>query len=181
MKYLFSTIITLLLISSVNAQSFFHGAGLGYQVMLITDSTGALSDDEGGISYGISYEARLNVADISDNISVSVSTMPMLMFNFSGSSRGDNELLFALDVPIMVGINLGALATKESDSAYGFTLNGGYGFTTGLTSSVVRGPLVDLGMRISKNKDLGIHLTYMAVKNDEISGHSIRGSVLYYF
>jgi hypothetical protein len=181
MKYLFSTIVILSFVNTINAQSFFHGGGLGYQVMLITDSTGTLSDYEGGISYGIAYEARLNVKDISDNFSVSVSTMPMMMFNFSGNSRTGSELSFALDIPVMVGINLGALATKESDSTFGLTLSGGYGFTTGLTSSYVTGPVANLGLRVSKNKDLGFNLTYMSVSNSEISGHSIRGTVLYYF
>lgn len=181
MKYFFSIITLLFFVNTINAQSFFHGGGLGYQVMLITDSTGTLSSNEGGIAYGAAYEARLNVKDINDNVSISVSTMPMLMLNFSANSRTGSSLLFALDVPVMVGVNLGALATDESDSSYGFTLSGGYGFSTGLTSTYVTGPVANLGVRISRNRDLGINLTYMSVSNGEISGHSIRGTVLYYF
>lgn len=181
MKYLFSTLIVLLLSCSGHAQSLFQGVGGSYQYLLLNDSTGNRSETEGGPAYGITYKVRFNVFEIDDDRSISIATMPMVTFASDHYKRSTSQNIsvrsLAVDVPIMIGYNIGASATEYSEGVFGGAINIGYGYSRGLTNEPITGPLI--GFNIQTLDLCEINFIYMYATNEAISSSSFRFGLIY--
>lgn len=68
------------------------------------------------ISY--SYKARVNLANINENSSVSIQSIPTLGFSVTGT--GDNIWIGSFSIPLMIGYNLGNISTYETKQNKGF-------------------------------------------------------------
>jgi hypothetical protein len=168
----------------VNAQSFMHAGGIGLHYLSVEDQSGY--NPEGSLLYGIAYEARLNVKNVNDNMSISVSSLPLIGANLQFQAGAGGVGSFVLDIPVMVGLNFGYLATEGSEAAIGATINGGYGFAVGGASSYfsdsggfIHGPVANVGLRFNSKRDLGVSASFMPSMRENVKGMAIRLNILY--
>ncbi|MGB0863216.1 MAG: hypothetical protein ACPGXZ_09865 [Saprospiraceae bacterium] len=168
----------------MHAQTFMHSGGIGFHYLSVEDETGY--NPGASILYGLAYEARLNVKDISDNMSVSVSSLPLAGIDLQFQAGVGGTGSFIVDIPVMVGLNFGYLATEESEAAIGGTINGGYGFAIGGASGYfsdsggfIHGPVVNAGLRFNKKRDFGVSASFMPSMRADVKGMAIRLNILY--
>ncbi|MEM9822449.1 MAG: hypothetical protein AAF985_15310 [Bacteroidota bacterium] len=134
---------------SLEAQSFkdryFHSFGYIFEYVQAPPFViGAARSQFDYYSVGIQYEARVNIANLSDNMAVSASAAPS--FGLAFSSEGIDGLGWgALNLPFFANLELGAGSTYDSDANFGATFGIGFNYT--------RFPLFgsDLGPNITKS------------------------------
>jgi hypothetical protein len=190
MKNIFILLSFLLFTSSLAQAQYMHSAGVGLHFMVVEDAVTGNSPGA-SILYGITYEARYNVKEVSDDMSISVSSIPLIGANLNFQSGSGGSGNFILDVPIMAGINFGHLATDNSSAGIGGFINGGYAFAVGGASSsstftgdvggFIHGPVANVGMRFSSKRDLAVGLSYMPSTRKEIDGMAVRLNITYHF
>ncbi len=156
-------LVTFLLFSiSASSQTFSHGFGGGYFLLF----------GEGSFlpTYGGSYAPRYNVAEMSDNSSLSVGTKLTVAFSGNFGSQGSSEFFFLVDAPLVAGLNFGAGATADTDKRFGGFLNAGLGLNYGTyqntffggTSGFAMGPVGILGMRFTvRERLIGLSGSYL--------------------
>lgn len=137
-------LLSFFLLGSLNldAQSFkdkyFHSLGYVFEYV---KTPGVEFENSGGhfqskyYSISYQYEARVNIANLSDNSALSVSLAPS-----AGAAFSTNELsgYGSFNIPAFVNIEFGAGSTYDSDANVGFTL--------GLGINHTRFPLFGLGL-----------------------------------
>ncbi|MBO9730219.1 MAG: hypothetical protein J7623_16385 [Chitinophaga sp.] len=119
------------------SQSFMHGAG----VVLFVDH--AKNTDANGIG-GLTYSPRFNFVE-QDEMSVSVGIPLSIGLSGSYSAHyGDyesesNSLNFMFNAPLIVNLNMGCGATKESERRFGYFVGAGFGYHYGSRNYQVLG------------------------------------------
>ena len=98
----------------------------------------------------LTYWARLNLVEISDEIALSGSAIPSI----GGQLNSEEGSYLGVDLPITLDLNIGNRATINSNSAIGFFVGGGFGVNfmgrvNGNTSSITTstGPILQGGIR----------------------------------
>lgn len=155
--------------------TFQHGAGVGY---FYTSSIGG---------YAIIYAPRLNVAEISDEFSISVNAKPGASFDFSANSRTGGSGAFGFDLPVFAAVNFGFGATFDSDASFGGYLGGGYSVSSfaisddiSSGSSAGGGLMVVAGTRFFfKGQPAGVNASFSFGKGEKQNVLGIR--FMYYF
>ena len=174
-RFIFACAIFFISISTQAQVSFQHGGGVGY---FFTSSIGG---------YGLVYAPRLNVAELSDDLSVSINAKPGLSFDFNANSRTGGSGTLGFDLPIFAAINLGMGAMPDSDANFGGYIGGGYSISSfayaddiSSDSSTGGGLMVIGGARfIFKDRPVGINASFTAGSGDKESVLGLR--FLYYF
>jgi hypothetical protein len=76
-------------------------------------------------SIGIQYEARINIANLSDNMAVSASAAPSFVYPFAADLSGNG----AFNLPLLANLEIGAGSTYDSDADFGATFGVGLNYT----------------------------------------------------
>ena len=181
-KLLFVTLLALLAASASFAQSFMHGAGLN--IFVATAPGGKAS-----VNGGVTYSPRFNFIEQGD---MSVSVGIPFTVGFSGSysssynsqygSSSSNTLSVMFNAPLLVNLNMGAGASKESESRFGYFVGAGFGYHYGTynisdilnyeetsTKFSTMGPVGNAGVRFgvgSGSHSIEVRLQYMKGLND---------------
>ncbi|WMJ75563.1 hypothetical protein RCC89_20720 [Cytophagaceae bacterium ABcell3] len=120
----------------------------------------------------ITYSPRLNVVEMSDDMTVSVGTHLSL-----GLTIGEQGNSFALDAPAVAEFNFGHAATRNSDAAFGGFVGAGYGISRigsqgafGADFNEAAGPVLNGGIRALINDiPLTLRVSYMINTLDDAS------------
>jgi hypothetical protein len=163
------------------AQTFMHGAGLGVCVSVINDA-------EVGVFYMFNYSPRVSFAE-GDNFSVSLG-VPIALgvsgsYSYSSYYGESNSLGYMIKAPVMLDLNFGPGAHKETDSRFGGFIGGGFGLYHGNFYSIVvddyygdyyqytnvtsYGPAANAGFRFAvgrNQKNIQVRFSYMKGLND---------------
>lgn len=177
-KQLFLLTVTCVLSLSAFAQSFQHGAGIGFYL----DN---MVPDNVGIGSGFTYNPRINFAE-TEATSFSIGIPLTLGYIQNGYNSTGNLIQtstgFMVNAPVMLNFNFGGGASKKSKGHLGGFIGAGYGFhyvssrdyyaydvfynalviqSVGGSS---RGPAANMGMRIAvgrkRTKNIEIKLSY---------------------
>ncbi len=194
-KLIISVLTVILCIVSTSAQSFSHGSGVSYMKL-----KGSGVDMN---AYGVVYAPRINFKEMKEWASLSIGTK--LAWAVSRTEVQDFSNLtnvstrevttLVVDVPLLVGLNLGAGATRErTDGMLGAFINAGLGFNIRRFSyvneleqkikqrSLIFGPAFYGGFRFrvkGKLASLGASFLQGLTKNNKIKVFGFRG--IYYF
>ena len=123
--------VCLLTASTGFSQSFMHGAGLNIFVATAPGGKAAVNG-------GVTYSPRFNFIE-QENMSVSVG-IPFTVgvsgsysasYNSQYGSSSSNTLSVMFNAPLIINLNMGAGATKEPDSRFGYFVGGGFGYHYG--------------------------------------------------
>ena len=139
-KILLLTVAVVMLTMSLSAQMYHHAAGGSIVV--------ALSGEAG--SPMLNYNARLNIVEMSDDMSFSISATPGVFLSLSVNSRTGGEGGVGLDLPLTADLNFGAFSTYDYSTSVGAFVSGGAGLTmiAGDYGNIVAyGPLARAGVR----------------------------------
>jgi hypothetical protein len=163
-------------------QSFMHGAGLN---VFVANASGGQTAVNGGIS----YSPRFNFIE-QENISISVG-IPFTVgvsgsysanYNSQYGSSSSNTLSVMLNVPMIINLNMGAGATKETEDRFGYFVGAGFGYHYGTynISDIINGdevgtkfstigPVGNAGVRFAVGRgshNVEVRLQYMKGIND---------------
>ena len=86
------------------------------------------------IDFGVSFGARYNLFDLSDNVAIGFDVSPELGF-FAGELRSSDTGLLAFNIPAFISFNFGAGSTYDSDKDFGIAIKPGLEFIYGPISS----------------------------------------------
>lgn len=141
---------------SVNAQDYYHGLGLQYNVAIF--STPGSTD--GASVPGVFYKSTLMLSD--DGPNFGISAYPFLGFNMSANSRTGGSGSFGASLPVLAELYFG-----DADDACFYT---GLGFSAsymaysdefGGASGTILGPQVGIGGQFSIADNLiGLRASY---------------------
>jgi len=134
-----------------------HSAGVTYNFLVGTSGIA-------GTPY-VTYNPRLNY-NLSDDLSVSLTSYVSLGFSGSANSQTGSTLAFGVDVPVLVQLNWGHHATKDTDKAFGIHAAAGYDFNilgaAGAGIGMLHGLSANVGVKfgIGEKVSLGFRGTY---------------------
>lgn len=145
---------------SANAQvEFNHSAGAGIYA----------SANSGG-GYALMYSPRLNLVELSDEMSVSVGSHLAFGLEFSSNSQSGSSGSFILDVPMVAELNFGHACSSNSSVGFGGFVGAGYGFNKmsysdnfGSGDRSVTGVVINGGFRTNliRESSVTVRLSYM--------------------
>lgn len=164
------------------SQSFMHGAGLN---IFVANASGGQTAVNGGIT----YSPRFNFIE-QDGMSVSVG-IPLTVgvsgsysanYNSQYGSSSSNTLSVMLNAPMIINLNMGAGATKETEERFGYFVGAGFGYHYGTynVSDIINGdavgtkfstvgPVGNAGVRFAVGRgshNVEVRLQYMKGIND---------------
>ncbi|MEO6316395.1 MAG: hypothetical protein ABIU63_05205 [Chitinophagaceae bacterium] len=164
------------------SQSFMHGAGLN--IFVATAAGG-----KAAVNGGITYSPRFNFIE-QDNMSVSVG-IPFTIgvsgsyssnYNSQYGSNSSNTISVIFNAPLLINLNMGAGATKETESRFGYFVGAGFGYHHGsynlsdivydepvATKFSTTGPVGNAGMRFAVGRgahNVEVRFQYMKGLND---------------
>ena len=164
------------------SQSFMHGAGIN---VFVANAAGGQTAVNGGISYSPRFnfiEDKDMSVSVGIPFTVGVSGSYSANYNSQYGSSSSNTLSVMLNAPVIINLNMGAGATKEAESRFGYFVGAGFGYhygtynlsdilgssETGTKFSTV-GPVGNAGIRFgvgSGSHNIEIRLQYMKGIND---------------
>ncbi|MFK7971856.1 MAG: hypothetical protein AB8F95_15930 [Bacteroidia bacterium] len=161
--------------SSVNAHIYHQKIGAA---MLI--SNGGFGTN---VTPAVFYGARLNLAEPSSDMSLSLNVEPGGFFEGVISSRGGSAGAFVLDIPAYLCLNLGGYATYDSDNYFGGYFGLGYEYSTFAStfggSGSGSGPIATGGIRLLiADNPYELGFTYMLGLGDSPNQIGIRAAFL---
>jgi len=135
--------------------SFSHAIGGSYYFASLTEAP------------GIMYSPRINLFELSDELTISVGTHLGLGLVSANSREGARS--FAFDLPIVAEVNFGHGANRDTKSLIGGFAGLGYGIskigsagTFGADSNDARGLILNGGVRvIIQERSIGLRLSYL--------------------
>ncbi len=181
-------VLILAIITNVSfSQSFMHGAG----ITIFGSTTGEGSSSDIGFGEGFTYTPRFNFFE-TDKLSVSVS-IPLSVGITASTTKYDqygdqtSAIGFLLNVPVIVGLNMGRGSSKVNRQKFGYFFGAGFGYHHGdvITSEVIDynngtfsnsytsntfGPAANAGVRMGvgkKYKNIEVRLSYMKGMNEK--------------
>jgi hypothetical protein len=104
----------------------------------------SLPEDNIAASAGLLFAPRVFITTAFTDFSVSFDPSPQFLYSFSDSQAVSEKLFF--QIPVMLHVNLGHLASKDFHSAYGVFVGGGWNFQFGHGEST-NGFAIDAGIR----------------------------------
>lgn len=164
------------------SQSFMHGAGLN---VFVANASGGQTSVNGGVSYSPRFNF-IEQEDMSVSVGIPFTVGASGSYNSRyssqyGSSSG-NTLSVMLNAPLIVNLNMGAGATPESESRFGYFVGAGFGYHYGTynisdiingddvtTKFSTMGPVGNAGVRFavgSGSHTVEVRLQYMKGIND---------------
>ncbi len=174
--------VCLMLAGKGFSQTFMHGAGIN---IFVANASGGQTSVDGGLS----YSPRINFIEQED-MSVSVG-IPFTVglsgsyssnYNSSYGSSTSNTLSVMFNAPLIFNLNMGAGATKESESRFGYFVGAGYGYHYGnynlsdvlnysetSTKISTTGPVANAGVRFgvgSGTHNIEVRFQYMKGLNE---------------
>lgn len=184
-KYLIAGMVLMLATANSFGQSFMHGVGLNIFVATAPGGKAAVNE-------GITWSPRFNFIE-QDNMSVSVGIPLTVGASFSYSadynsyygSSSNSSFSVMINAPLIINLNMGAGATKETESRFGYFVGGGFGYhygsynisdainydngdyTTGKLNTF--GPVGNAGVRFAVGRhthNVEVRLQYMKGLND---------------
>ena len=164
------------------SQSFMHGAGLNIFVA-------TAKDGKASVNGGVSYSPRFNFIEQEDMsvsvgipFTVGVSGSYSSSYNSQYGGSSSNTLSVMFNAPLIVNLNMGAGATKESESRFGYFVGAGFGYHYGTynisdiinyeetsTKFSTMGPVGNAGVRFgvgSGAHNIEVRFQYMKGIND---------------
>jgi len=118
-----------------------------------------------GGGYAILYSPRLNLVELSDEMSLSVGTHLGAGLSGSANSRTGGSGSFILDVPVMAELNLGHACSANSSVGFGGFLGAGFGYNRmtysdalGSDDRAVTGLVFNGGFRTNLIKETSVTL-----------------------
>jgi len=190
-KHILLSFLLIILAGTTSAQKFMHGVGTG---VFINSGTGI----HNSVPTILTYSPRINMVD-RENFSVSVG-LPFSvgfgsdynLYSQNGSTEINSATTFAINVPLICNVNLGAGASKSSTKRTGFFAGAGFAYQYGsyvsrlynnTTSEYVKfnadawGPAANIGIRFAvgrKQKNIEARVSYMgSVTEHKISAIGI--------
>jgi hypothetical protein len=164
------------------SQSFMHGAGLN---IFVANASGGQTAVNGGVT----YSPRFNFIEQDDmSVSVGIPFTVGVSGNYSASynsqygSSSSNTLSVMLNAPLIINLNMGAGANKETESRFGYFVGAGFGYQYGtynisdiinggevVTKFSTTGPVGNAGVRFAVGRgthNVEVRLQYMKGIND---------------
>ncbi|HTL08000.1 MAG TPA: outer membrane beta-barrel protein [Chitinophagaceae bacterium] len=130
-KTFFVTLVAVMAAAASSAQSFMHGAGLN--VFVATAAGG-----KAAVNGGVTYSPRFNFIEQPDmSVSIGIPFTVGVSGSYSASyssqygSSSSNTLSVMFNAPLLVNLNMGAGASKESESRFGYFVGAGFGYHYG--------------------------------------------------
>lgn len=119
----------------------------GFFAQRLTVAAGAASslpEDHVPASAGLLFAPRIFITTAFTDFSISIDPAPQLLYSFSDLQSFSEKLFFQL--PVMLHVNLGHLASKDFHSSYGVFAGGGWNLQYGHGEGV-NGFVLDAGIR----------------------------------
>jgi len=184
-KYILACMVIMLATANSFSQSFMHGVGLNVFVATAPGGKAAVNE-------GITWSPRFNFIE-QDNMSVSVGIPVTVGASFSYSadynsyygSSSNSSFSVMINAPLLINLNMGAGATKETERRFGYFIGGGFGYhygTYNLSDAIYYdngdyvtaklntfGPVGNAGVRFAVGRhthNVEVRLQYMKGLND---------------
>jgi hypothetical protein len=130
----------------------------------------AYSSINSGGGYAIGYSPRLNLTELSDELSVSVGSHIGLGFSMSANSQTGGSGSFVLDLPLVAELNFGHANSENSSVGFGGFVGAGFGFNSmsysdnfGSDSRSATGLVLNGGFRTNliREQSVTLRISYM--------------------
>ena len=133
-RILFATVLLLCITEFSLAQVKQPGGFFAQHFTLAAGVSSSLPQNDIAASAGLLLAPRIFITTTYTDFSVSFDPSPQALYSFSGSEAFSEKLFFQL--PVMLHVNLGHLASKDFHSGYGFFAGGGWSIQLGHGESV---------------------------------------------
>jgi hypothetical protein len=142
---------------------------------------GLYASANSGGGYALVYSPRLNLTELSDELSISVGSHLGAGLEFSSNSRSGSSGSFILDIPVVAELNFGHACSSNSSAGFGGFVGAGFGFNkmsydNGIFSSDrnATGVVINGGFRTNliREQSVTLRVSYMLASdgNGDILG-----------
>jgi hypothetical protein len=161
---------------AVIAMALFANFAAKAQVEFNHSFGGVFYASENSSGYGILYSPRLNLVELSDEVSLSAGSHVGLGFSGSANSQTGASGSFVLDLPLLAEINFGHASSSNSSIGFGGFLGAGFGYNRMSYSDVfgsgdraATGLVLNGGFRTNliKEQSVTLRISYMMASDNK--------------